>query len=182
MKVGRRRAFNVHSPYKKVAKTLRFGSSPYTVHTMLKVPHLRKATLFEVAKVMTKNYFTLIFIVNNLYLYTRLSELPSLLRISNVQQLTQFHWDPLIKELLQRAPTLMAMLKAAAITTRIARANVSRTRELQVITIAAALLLKQRNQHMAILQALVASILYAGYAAKRVWYFMNVVLVVIPNY
>jgi len=85
---------------------------------------------------------------------------PSILR---VKLLTAFHFSTLLRELKQRAPTFLSILKAAATPTK----RLSEPSPI-VICMAAAMLLKQRNQQMCLLQAIVAIILYAGHAAKKV--------------
>ena len=88
-----------------------------------------------------------------------------MLRLNSVSQLTQFSLDSLLKELMQRAPTLMAVLKAAVCSSRQA------PKDLRAVVVSAAVLLKQRNKHMGALHAVVACILHAGHANKCVcWY------------
>lgn len=68
----------------------------------------------------------------------------------------------LLRELKKRAPTLLSILQAAAQPTRKCDPSIT------VICMAAAVLLKQRNQQMCLLQSIVAVVLYAGHAAKKV--------------
>ena len=90
-----------------------------------------------------------------------------MLRLNSVSQLTQFSLDSLLKELMQRVPTLMAVLKAAVCSSRQAK-------DLRAVVVSAAVLLKQRNKHMGALHAVVACILHAGHASKRVcWYHVS---------
>ena len=85
-----------------------------------------------------------------------------MLRLNSVSQLTQFSLDSLLKELMERAPTLMAILKAAVCSS-------SQTpKDLRVVVVSAAVLLKQRNKHMGVLHAIIACVLHAGHASKRV--------------
>ena len=64
--------------------------------------------------------------------------------LSSVYHLNNFHFNSFVNELHQRAPTLLAVLTAAA------RPERPKKRELDshVIVMAAAVLLKQRNKHL----------------------------------
>ena len=76
--------------------------------------------------------------------------------------LTEFQSNIFLRELKQRTPTLLSILQAAARPTK----KSSEPNPI-VICMAAAVLLKQRNQQMCLLQSIVAIILYAGHAAKK---------------
>ena len=75
------------------------------------------------------------------------------------------NWDSLLNELSGRAPTLLAILNAAAEKSRPTRIKCGSSLE---VTMAAAILLKKRNRQMGLLQTVVAAILHAGHSAKRV--------------
>ena len=75
---------------------------------------------------------------------------------------TEFKWHNLCAELKRRAPTLYATLEAASWCSR------SKTSPLTGVEMAAGLLLKHRNQQMALLQTIVSIILYTGHASKKV--------------
>ena len=68
-----------------------------------------------------------------------------------------------------KAPTLLSILTAAA------GSHSSRTQQpdTNVILMAAAILLKQRNKHMCLLQTVIGCVLYSGHASKRVRFFIS---------
>lgn len=82
-----------------------------------------------------------------------------------MSQLLALNWDSLLNELSSRAPTLLAILNAAAEKSRPTRRKCGSSVE---ATMAAAILLKKRNCQMGLLQTVVASILHHGHAAKKV--------------
>ena len=86
----------------------------------------------------------------------------SLFKICSIDSLKKFDIEALQSELRTRAPTLFTFLSAAGSPTG------RRKTQLAMVTMAAAVLLKARSQKMSMLQTLVASILYAGHASKRV--------------
>jgi len=86
---------------------------------------------------------------------------PSVLRVTS---LSSFKWEDVNIELQQKAPTLFAILKAAAQPTRSRQA----TPLTSMIAIAAGILLKSRNKHMCLLQSIVATVLYASHASTKV--------------
>ena len=81
------------------------------------------------------------------------------------EQLLTFRWDSLLNELSIRAPTLLAILNAAADKPRRTRRKCGSSIE---AAMAAAILVKKRNRQMGLLQTNVASILHHGHAAKKV--------------
>jgi len=89
---------------------------------------------------------------------------PSVLRVPSVHHLSNFHFDRFVNELKCKAPTLLAVLTAAARPCR------SKKREPDpfVIAMAAAVLLKQRNKDLCMVQTIIGCLLYSGHAAKRV--------------
>jgi len=86
------------------------------------------------------------------------------MRVHSLKSVTQFKWNDLNKELRTKAPTLLAILLAAAQPTRSKKAVPS----VSVVGMAAGILLKSRNKHMCALQSIVATLLYAGHASKKV--------------
>ena len=88
----------------------------------------------------------------------------SLLRVPSVHHLNNFRFDKFVNELKCKASTLLAVLTAAAQPCR------SKTWEPDpfVIAMAAAVLLKQCNKHLCMVQAIIGCLLYCGHAAKRV--------------
>ena len=89
----------------------------------------------------------------------------SAFRVTTAEQLLTFRWDSLLNELSIRAPTLLAILNAAADKPRHTRRKCGSSIE---AAMAAAILLKKRNRQMGLLQTIVASILHHGHAAKKI--------------
>ena len=63
MKESKTRRFNPNSPYKRIAKCLRYKNPAYTVRTMLGVPFLKRATVTEVVNVSGSQWWKHGFIV-----------------------------------------------------------------------------------------------------------------------
>ena len=51
MKGSKTRRFTLNSPYKGIAKCMRYKNPAYTARTMLRVPSLKRATLAEIVNV-----------------------------------------------------------------------------------------------------------------------------------
>ena len=77
--------------------------------------------------------------------------------------LKEFKWDRLHRELSHKAPVLLSILVNAT-NTRIPRPNSH-----VVIGICVAILLKHRNHKMSLLQKIISLVLYAGHASKQVY-------------
>ena len=93
-----------------------------------------------------------------------LKPVPSVLRVSSLKRITDFKWEDLITELRTRAPTLLAVLQAAAQPMRSKKLSPPAS----IVGMAAGILLKSRNKHMCALQSVVSTLLYAGHASKKV--------------
>lgn len=119
---------------------------------MIGEPQLKTATITEVLKVIRLECASLCEKRN-----------PSILREKSKEALTTFQPKTLLRELKRRAPTLLSILQAAARPARKPDSNPI------VVCMATAVLLKQRSQQMCLLQSIIAMILYAGHAAKRVY-------------
>ena len=89
---------------------------------------------------------------------------PSVLRVTSLKKFSSFKWEDVDIELQQKAPTLFAILKAAAQPTRSRQA----TPLTSMIAIAAGILLKSCNKHMCLLQSIVATVLFASHASTKV--------------
>jgi len=92
----------------------------------------------------------------------------SILRTGGKTSYRDFNWTALLNELDSKAPTLLAILKAAS------DYNAASFRKSLIpLEVAAAILLYSRSKHLCCVQTFVGGILYAGHAAKRVsgvWY------------
>ena len=51
MKGSKTRRFTLNSPYKGIAKCMRYKNPAYTARTMLRVPSMKRATLAEIVSV-----------------------------------------------------------------------------------------------------------------------------------
>lgn len=90
--------------------------------------------------------------------------LASVLRVLSARHLSNFRFDAIVAELKRKAPMLFRILTAAAQPSRSKKHKPSP----HVIAMAAAVLLKQRNKHLCMLQTIVGCHLHSGHAAKRV--------------
>ena len=145
------RRYNVSTPFRNVVKSTRYRKPRYTARKVLNIPQLRDATLSEVKAVVNLECESL----------CREKPSPSYLRSASVQSLNVFEWKEVIRELFERAPVLTSNLEAAA-------QPLSHLSPVPMIGMAAAVLLKARSKNMCKVQLLIASLLYAGHAAKRV--------------
>lgn len=104
---------------------------------------------------------------------------PSVLRVRSVDELKSFSWNAVTEELKQKAPTFLAILQAAAeayrprvqktkSTHKLKRSKLTQKGRKGVVGMAAAILLKERNQHMSKVQTVVSTLLHAGHASKKV--------------
>ncbi len=86
----------------------------------------------------------------------------SILQSQNPDDLKQFKWDTLLRELSKCAPVLSRLLLLATKTKR------PRLNQKAVIGVCAAILINHRNSKMNLVQKLASLILYAGHASKQV--------------
>ncbi len=147
------RKYLLKSPYKGVVKSMRYKQPLYTARKLMKLPQLQRAILKEVLQVVNYECECLCKVVPQ----------PSPLRLRSTNQLTHFSWQLLVDELREKAPVLTAILTSAA------RPTASKKEPSKnIITAAASILLKGRSKRMTTIPTLVAAILYAGHASKRV--------------
>lgn len=158
------------SPYKKIGKTLRYNQPAYTARTCLMLPAVKQEALKQVLTAVKVECRHL----------CQLKPRPSTLRVKSVGELKSFSWSEMMQELKRKAPTLLATLRAAAQShlprsppkavykKRGRQSKLAQRARDSVVGMAAAVLLKERNQHMCKLQTLVSTLLYAGHASKKV--------------
>ena len=79
-----------------------------------------------------------------------------------MEDLKEFEWDKLLQELSTHAPVLLGVLQAAT-KTRSPRTNTN-----AVICICAAIIFKQRNSKMSLVQKIISLVLYAGHTSVQV--------------
>ena len=100
----------------------------------------------------------------------------SLLRTSSVEVLTTFAWDRLMEKISTVAPTLYAILDACVDVKRrkrkvlegCQRNKTHHRSNTAVLGLCTVMLLHHRNQHMNLVQRLLALILHSGHGAKQV--------------
>ena len=95
----------------------------------------------------------------------------SVLRNPTAESLINFTWEKLLSELDTCAPTFMHILRGIVQVKRRERKPVKRSyrpSEKAVLGVCAAIMLKNRNVHMNLLQCIVSLILYNGHASKQV--------------
>jgi len=133
----------------KMVESTRYKGSPYTAHTALKVPSVGKAMVRAITKKIRQECK---------FLCAKSSRV-SVLR----KGVKHFQWRNVTQELLRPAPTLYAVLRAACM--RPTRKKISRR---YVLSVAAAGLLKGRNQFLCRMQKHILTLLYAGHSSKMV--------------
>ena len=151
---GRRlmRHYQVHSPYKRVVKTMRYNKASYTARKILKSAPLSNATITEIARTVKFECVKLCKTVPS----------PSNFCVKTTSDLLEFDWEPLLQELEKSAPVLTSILKAAA------EGSTHGQLHPAGLVMAASILLKSRCQRMCKVQMVVSSLLYAGHASKKV--------------
>lgn len=166
------------TPFKRIGKTLRYKQPAYTARACLTLPAVQSEALRQTIAAVKRECMQL----------CQLKPRSSVLRVKSADELKSFSWKGVIQELRLTAPTFLAILQAAAqsFRPRAPRApkvvqkkkgrpskHLQRARD-SVVGMAAAVLLKERNQQMCKPQAIVSTILYAAHAAKKVscilWY------------
>ena len=121
--------------------------------TLLKSPPLRQATLKEVVNTIR---FECVSVCRQL-------PKPSILGTGGTTSFKDFNWSILLNELNAKAPTLLAVLKAAS-----GCDGDSSQKALIPVEVAASVLLYTRSKHLCRVQTFVGGVLYAGHAAKKV--------------
>lgn len=143
--------FRVASKYKKLVMSTRYRKSPYTARVMLK--SLRMPTLVQVNRSVRQEIKRIC---------SRKSG-DSVLRLSSILAVTNFSWGPVMKELKLQAPTMYSLINSA-LSSRKCKAKKS------AVGVNASILLKTRNKDIALFQAVVSVVMYAGHCSKQVSY------------
>ena len=146
------RRYQVHSPYKRVVKTMRYNKASYTARKLLASATLCDATITEIAHTVKRECIQLCKTVPS----------PSNFCVKTTSDLLKFDWEPLLQELETSVPVLTSILKAAA------EGSGHRKLDPAGLVMAASILLKSRCQRMCKVQMVVSSLLYAGHASKKV--------------
>jgi hypothetical protein len=132
----------------------RYKKSPYTARTLLQ-SSLRRQAIEEISRSVRQELQRIC---------ARADEGDSILRSINVNSLTHFSWKSILQELKLRARTLFSLLRGALVKRRKGHFYVPR----HCLGMTACVLLRHRSQHMALAQAAVSLVLYAGHCSKQV--------------
>lgn len=151
-KAGQKRAlhFKVASKFKSIVQAIRYKRSPYVARTALRRNTIRKPVINNVINLMAKECI-------------RLSRKQSIFRIGTVEKIKALKMSDVTRELRKKAPILYTIVKRAC-----TRRRAMKKSNLNVATMAAALLLKERNKTLCSPQAIISIILYAGHCSKMV--------------
>ncbi len=84
-----------------------------------------------------------------------------MLRLSTIGAVTNFSWGPVLQELKVQAPTLSSFIRSA-----LSKRGCKVRR--YAVGMSASLLLKSRNKHLALGQAVISVAMYAGHCSKHV--------------
>lgn len=158
-KAGQRRPvriFRVARRFRPMVESIRYKNSPYTARTAFRAPTIRKALLRQMSKRIRQECKSLC---------SKKSQ-KSILRRGSVDDVKNFKWKRLCRELRQRAPTLYHALKAACDRPGKRRATCISSK--RVLPMAAAVLLRGRNQFLCMPQTIISTILYTGHCSKMV--------------
>ena len=154
--------FTVPSRFKKIVQSTRYKSSPYTARTVLRSRNFRKPVFKSINKRINQECKVI-----------SKRSLISPFRLKSMKSLKSFKMRLLVKFFKRKAPYLSRCLKAAA------------NGESNVVTTAASILLKARNNDLCSLQAVISIIMYAGHCSKQVcqytvyFYNMHVLIVIL---
>ena len=100
----------------------------------------------------------------------------SILRGSDLSNLSSFTWDTLLSEMSEHAPSLLGLLKICTVKRN--KSHIYNTRRSAVMSLCVALLCKLQNKSMNLVQKLISLILYTGHCSKKVQYIIYVVLTI----
>ena len=144
--------FNVASKYKRLVMSTRYKKSPYTARVMLRPQSsLRVTELQQLCNSMRREVHKICSRKHG----------DSILRSISSASVTHFSWQSILQEIKSRAPTLYFLIK-----------SIISKQEKQLpqftVGIIAGVLLKHRNKHLCLPQALISVVMYAGHCSKEV--------------
>lgn len=142
------RKFRVAKRFRQVVESTRYKNSPYTARTLFRTPSLRKAMLRQMRKCISQES----------------QALCSKTGTPSVEEVKRFKWTGVSRELYSRAPTLFVALKAAC--ARHGKKKAATWKK--VLPMAAAILLRARNQCLNLPQSVVSTILHTGHCSEIV--------------
>ena len=95
----------------------------------------------------------------------------SCLRQKDLESLQNFSWETLNLELQSKAPTLYAVLEGCVNVRRKGKKSLQtqHSKNLAILGICAAILLRHRNHHLNLVQRIISLILFSGHAGKKVY-------------
>ena len=125
----------------------RYKKSPYTARVMLHPnTSLRAATVHQICKAVQRE----------IHMLCSRKYGDSVLRETSSTAVTNFSWASIVQELKSQAPTLYTLIKSGC---RVPTHALGMT---------GSLLLKARNKHLALPQAVISVVMYAGHCSKQV--------------
>ncbi len=143
---------------KKIGKGLGRRSASSVGYQVMKHNNIRSHVLKVLGRDIRKEMKTMCSVMS-----------PSILRETEPEVLQSFTWESLIEELNVKAPTLLNVLRSCVAKKPVKPGRRSyRVKEEAVIGICAAILLRNRNQSLNLVQRIVSMILYSNHAGKRV--------------
>ncbi len=145
---GKTTQFQVVSRFKRMVQTLRYKKSPYTARSVVRTPGIRRHLVTIICKDVQRECETL-------------TARSGTIGRAAAGDLKLFEWKTMEQEMMETAPTLLAVLKSACATRR-------SPVDMRKVYMAAAVLLKGRNKNASLVQNVVSVLLYAGHCSKRV--------------
>ena len=148
--------FRVASRLKRLVESTRYKKSPYTARTALRTSSIRKPVITNIRKSVARE-------CARLCKHAKGSS-NSTLKGSSSEKLKTLDTKNVAKRLKKSAPIIYSVLKSTCTRPR----TKSRSKR-NMLTMAAALLLKSRNKQMCSMQSVISVLLYAGHASKKVF-------------
>ena len=145
----RNRSYVLHGTPKRVSKSLARGKRRSTVVKLMSYVSSRVLVLSEIGKIVQKEIKELC--SNNYH---------SIIREHSPTALECFSWRTITLEVMQKAPTLYAIIEKCLMS--------SNESSRHLLCVFVSVVLKSRNPHMCMVQAMVSILMYAGHAGKQV--------------
>ena len=147
------RCFRVARRFKPIVKSIRYKNSPYTACKAFRVPTFHKALLRQMSKKINQECKSL----------CSTKDRKSIVRKGSIDDIKNFKWKELSREIHLCAPTLYHALKVAC------QHQGSRGKNKRhILSMAAAVLLRGRNKFLCVPQTVISTILYTRHCSIRV--------------
>jgi hypothetical protein len=143
------RTFRVARRFRPMVESICYKDSPYTLRTACKAPTIRKAMLRQMSRGIQRECKSLCSRQGQKFL----------LRCGSAEDIKKFKFTRLSRELQRRAPTLYHALKSACHRPQRRKRATSK----YILPMAAAVLLRGRNQFLCLPQMVISTILYTGH-------------------